>query len=205
MSVPPASLGVPPDLPGSTGQGDSFLDECWRCADPTGAGRARVSGAVTPNPVAPAADHPPIPTPPETVNPGQRADPRVNRTPADQASSASLPREPGGDPYPTQQHAGVPDEVQSWGEDAVDQYLERIGIAEDMGVPTDPGGLAEQVARREALRVASGWPVDRWPPGRDATRADDLIAHATRLFGPRSPADARRNDPEAALCGGPTP
>lgn len=172
MTPPQAHGGVgghPPQA-GPTGQRPSFLAECWRLAAPKPAALHRVSAPAD----APIA---PVVPPPAVAAPEQHREAGGNKTHTEQGVPAALPRETGGGQSTPHTHPGVPEDVQMWGEDAVEHYVERLGIAEDMGIPIPPGGPAEQVARREALRVACGWPVATWPPGRDASRSGDALAH----------------------------
>jgi len=64
-----------------------------------------------------------------------------------------------------------------WGSEATEHYLERLGIAGDLGTNTEPGSVAESIARREAERAAAGV-----PPSRPAPRGGDTLDAAIAAF-----------------------
>ncbi len=107
----------------------------------------------------------------------------------------------GGSQQPIDAALNVPIDLQAWGEVAVEHYLNRMATAEDLGMDIGPVSEAEGIARREALRVACYWPMAEWPSTREATLSDELLALATHLFGPRTPAEARPHDPKLPQFG----
>jgi hypothetical protein len=66
-----------------------------------------------------------------------------------------------------------------WAQDAQDQFLERLGVGDELGMDTSPGAPAWEVAAREARRVEAGLPA-RFARSREP----DLIDEALEAFGP---------------------
>jgi hypothetical protein len=121
-----------PASPRVNGSASIFPEECWRLAapdrsEPRGVNRANEAGPAPPPPVA--APLTPAPT---------RRD-GVNKNPDNPAPNDALPR------Y-------LPGE---WGEDSFYAYHERLGIADDLGLPTDPGSTAWMVAVGESMIVVA--------------------------------------------------
>lgn len=65
-----------------------------------------------------------------------------------------------------------------WGSAAVEHYLDRLGVADDLDMDTSPGSSAEAIARREAARLAAGVPC--LVPG---SRGGDMVDAAIDAFG----------------------
>jgi hypothetical protein len=86
----------------------------------------------------------------------------------------------------------VPTKIKVLGPDAVEQFLDRLGRADDLGLDTSPGSLTWQIALREARRVAAGL-----PPEHHRTRDPDVLDAAIDLFTPAGgQITARRLAPE---------
>ncbi|MBL8964913.1 MAG: hypothetical protein JNK70_12700, partial [Phycisphaerae bacterium] len=66
-------------------------------------------------------------------------------------------------------------EMVDWSEDARFTYEERLAIGNEQGMDTSVGSEAEQVARREARRVAAGIPGD-FPTSRKGDLIDEVLA-----------------------------
>lgn len=164
------------DPVGSAGQRRSFIDECWGTADPFALGQRGVSGSGNGPPA--------IPTPAaDPSGPGLAQGGPVSESPSKQASDAQLTRWPVG-----------------WGEESIYAYLERLGVAEDLGMDVAPGSPAEQIAAREARRVATGLPP-AWPSSRDGDVLDALLVHSGALGGLRF---VRLVDDAEQVWGGPS-
>jgi hypothetical protein len=71
----------------------------------------------------------------------------------------------------------VVNEFRGWSADAREHYLERLGVADDLGLGISVGSLAEQTAAREARRVAAGLPQS-WTD----TRGPSVIHAVIRTF-----------------------
>lgn len=70
-----------------------------------------------------------------------------------------------------------PADSSGWDDDARHRFLERLGVADDLGLPTDPGTPARDIALREARRASAGI-----LPDIPRSREPDLIDRALEAF-----------------------
>jgi hypothetical protein len=157
MSSPRGTHPVPAGHPdGSTGQHGSFLDECRDLADPRRVGQRGVDGVNKPVQACQES----VVGPSDPVLARERW---VNKSPLKQEQTIPSTRE-------------LAEERE---EDAYEVYLERLAIADDLGMDTGPGSHADITARREADRVLSGVPFF-WT----RSRGPDAIDITLRAFAP---------------------
>lgn len=123
-------------------------------------------------------------------------------TGAPEKSSAICARDSAAVQY---QDATVDPETAGWAVDALFTYRERLAIAQDQGMDTSRGSVAERIARREARRIAAGIPGEI-PSSRDGDLLDAAIEAFQPLGGltflraePRPPAQPL---PTASSAGG---
>lgn len=99
--------------------------------------------------------------------------------PSAQRAERAQPASEGADPSGSACLAGsarpVAELAARLGSDALDHYFERLAIADDLGLDTSIGTLAETIARREAERVAACLAASVWPCTRDRAVADAVV------------------------------
>lgn len=141
---------------GAAGQRRSFIEECWRIADPTGVGQRRGSGASQPFTAAretsSAEQSPVTPIRSEPADPVLPQEARGNSHSIKQAPSFSMARGPEGTGERVMPDASTPPDESSFDDDAMYVLQERLGVASELGMDAALGSPAWQEAYAEAHR-----------------------------------------------------